>query len=317
MVQKQTQKHFWELRPTKPDLEVPFNFKTYQFRREGIYFIGLNLVIPLLILLITSFALNRGSLAFSTINLVTTFVCLTLSFAYLNAKSSQKLIGSGLLIFYTYILIPNLIAFIFSLIISLTKSDSQWMGVAQIWLQVVSEIIVIWLAFKLTTGLKKRFKLTLKSNWKRLLVILVCGVLVMWGLSTIYNLIFQHTPLAENSNNQNSLVDILEHPQSNAIKIFYIFTLFIFSVIVAPLAEELACRHAWFIGSGNRYAAFLTAPIYFGYLHVQSGDVEHILTYVISGFVLTAIFNYNRGNVAYSWVVHAGFNFLGFALLLA
>lgn len=87
--------------------------------------------------------------------------------------------------------------------------------------------------------------------------------------------------------------------------------------MVAPLAEELACRHAWFIGSGSRYAAFFTAPIYFGYLHVQSGDVEHILTYVISGFVLTTIFNYNRGNVVYSWVVHAGFNFLVFALLLA
>jgi hypothetical protein len=76
--------------------------------------------------------------------------------------------------------------------------------------------------------------------------------------------------------------------------------LFIYTVLVAPLYEELLYRHLYYLGSGKRIIGFFFSAFVFAMMHVQSGDLEHIFPYLIGGFGFSLVFNISRGNITYS-----------------
>jgi len=73
-----------------------------------------------------------------------------------------------------------------------------------------------------------------------------------------------------------------------------------FTVLIAPLYEELVYRNFFSMGMGNKAAALVGSAITFALIHVSSGDMEHIVPYLIGSFFLSGIFTLMKGNVTYS-----------------
>jgi len=74
----------------------------------------------------------------------------------------------------------------------------------------------------------------------------------------------------------------------------------IFTVLIAPLYEELVYRNFFSMGIGNKIGAFFASAMTFALIHVSGGDIEHIVPYLIGGFFLSGIFTLMKGNVTYS-----------------
>ncbi|SRX64469.1 CPBP family intramembrane metalloprotease domain-containing protein [Mycoplasma mycoides subsp. capri] len=94
--------------------------------------------------------------------------------------------------------------------------------------------------------------------------------------------------------------------------IFIILTIFI-----APLCEEIIARQALFTGVSNKVLSIITSSLYFGVLHISSGDVYNIFPYVIGGFFFSLAFSISKGNLTYSWFSHSIYNTISVVLIIA
>ncbi|ATZ16629.1 hypothetical protein JN01_0150 [Entomoplasma freundtii] len=301
-----------------PNNDFPFSFGLYKFRFDGWLFVGLNLLVPLIALFTIRFTLGfdkTGQLIYIGLNLF----CFVLSMVYFLYKDSKLFMKSGLFIFYALqIMNPLIMLTIGGLGLSLIKNDSPWRDVWTMGVQVATEIVIIIWAFRSTLDLKERVKNTFKNDLKKLLAIVAIGTIVIFGASFLYGLATKGTVLGGDSDNQNSLIGKLREPGLGiGVKITTLLLLAIFTIGVAPLAEELAIRHAWYIGCGNRTIAWLTSALFFALIHVSSGDVEHLLNYFIAGFILSTIFNLSKGNVTHSWLTHLSYNAIGYIAVVA
>lgn len=225
--------------------------------------------------------------------------------------------------------------------------NQQITQMVSIWSMVIAELIVIWWAFNSTTHLMDRIKTTLKENWLQLLIVAILGAGILYAVTgPLYTVIFQgvksaapssgwwdsnmidpitglkgavsHEPISimtSASANQQALTNALKDG-STGYKVAYAISLFVLTILVAPLTEELATRNAWFEGTGNKTIAWITTAIFFGMLHVQAGDVEHILTYVLAGAILGGVFCIARGNVTYDASTHIIYNLISYIILL-
>ncbi|WP_027063595.1 CPBP family intramembrane glutamic endopeptidase [Mesoplasma seiffertii] len=331
-----TKVSFWnklQVPETNVDREYGFLFKVYNPKTDGIIFISTILLIPFLSLLIFRFAFGMNpavqdaSSWLPMANQAVAIISALVGGYILYNRNSKLFVKSGLLIFYSFLIIPFITAMIGMMIISvipvfITVNEegvsqlNNWGTLLGTWFQVIGQLIVVWMAFKYTTDLKSRVFETFKKNWKLLLVTVTVGILIMVGICLFgYQEIANQIGL-EQSENQNSITDPLKD-SSATFRGFYIFTLIVFTVLAAPIVEELACRHAIFAGVGNRAIAMLVSACYFGIMHVSSGDIENLLNYLIAGIILAATFSVARGNVTYSWLIHMGYNFIVLMLIVA
>ncbi|ATG97614.1 CPBP family intramembrane glutamic endopeptidase [Mesoplasma lactucae] len=315
--------NFWnhfQLPKRKVNEDDPFFFNLYDWKTDGMIFLTTALFIPFVFLFIFRFALGMSTdnpvidnNYIQLIYLAITLISAVVGFMIFWNRDKELFLKSGSFILYCFILIPNVVSFVVVMIASLAgmKSDSDVLPFLSIWTQIASEIIVIILAFVKTSGLKERVKQTFKENWLMLLITTVITVAIFYALVAVaYGAIFKNTPLSlsEASNNQSSLEDGLSESHSMTYRVFYAISLFVLTVLIAPITEELASRNAWFAGVGNKTLGLFTTALFFGMLHTQSGDVEHILNYVLAGFILSSVFLSARGNVTYNWLTHAGYN---------
>ena len=305
----------------KVNQDYSYRFYLYPWKTEGMIFLTTALLIPLLFLFIFRFAVKMSTstpvIDNSYLQLIYWAITLgsaTIGFYQFYHRDKQLFLQSGTFVFYCFILVPNLISFAVTLIASLAGVDnnSPVAPFLTIWSQILAEVLVLFLAFRFTTNLKNRILTTLKENWLMVLIVVVISAGVLFGLTQgAYQAIFKNTPLSlnEQSKNQQGLENGLEtglHPL--AYRIFYAFSLFVLTIVVAPLCEEIATRNAWFTGVGNKTLGLVTTALFFGILHTQTGDVEHILNYVLAGLILGSIFLVGRGNVTYDWLTHATYN---------
>ncbi|WP_031542612.1 CPBP family intramembrane glutamic endopeptidase [Mesoplasma photuris] len=325
---------FWDkisIKKVDIDKEHNFLFNVYDAKKDGIIFWTTILVIPMISLFIFRFAFKMsdgGADWLPLVNQLFTIISASIGGFVLYKRNTRLFVKSGLFIFYLFLIIPFVLSMFGSMIVSIipgaTFEDDLGIikisGIGQIfttWFQIVGEIIVVLLAFKYTIDLKERFINTFKNNWKLLIIIGVIGAAIMFLISFGYNEAASAITGNENiSNNQSSLESGLSKDNPLAARIGYAITLFILTVLVAPLAEELATRNAVFTGSGNRTVGLIVSLLYFGLIHMASGDVENILGYILGGVVLSFLFVLVKGNTTYVWVVHMLNNLIAMIILL-
>ncbi|PPE04163.1 CPBP family intramembrane glutamic endopeptidase [Williamsoniiplasma lucivorax] len=303
--------------------KYPFYFKLYNPANDGIIFIVTSLLIPLLSLFMFRFIggmstnqiSKEDNALLSTLHFLVLLVSALIGFIILLTKDRKLFIKSGLFIFYGFQLFVPLLGLVFGNFTNLLNVNQDWNQIIFLWLQIIAELIVIIFAFKWTIDLKEKIISTFKKDWLKLLIItiIVTGLLIGIG-SFLYNYLVQGTPLGGTSANQDELVKLIHHDDV-AIRVIYCISLFVLTILMAPLLEELASRHAWSVGCGNRTVAWITSALFFGMIHVSSGDVEHILGYILAGCFFATTFNLTRGNVTYTWIVHASNNAIAYMLL--
>lgn len=317
--QKKRGWQLFELPKTQVDKNMPFAFDLYRFKIDGIVFLVTGLIVPFISLLLFRFVggMNgsKGSEWLPLVNLLIGIICSVVAIVYFYQKDSRLFIKSGLFIFYAFQILPSLVMLIFSPIVGMVNNNKEILNLVSLWLQILAEVLILAFAMWWVTDLKDRIIMTFKKNWKMVLIVFAVGTIVMVGISLLFGWATKNTPLSGNSENQNSLTDLL-NSESLAIKILAVISLFALTILVAPLVEELAARQAWSIGVANRTIAWITSAIFFGMMHVSMGDVEHILDYFLAGLILSTIFNIGRGNVTYSWVAHAGSNLVALIMTL-
>lgn len=307
--------------------QYPYHFKLYDWKTDGMVFLTTALFIPFVFLFIFRFALGMSTdnpvieeSYLLLIYLAITLISALAGFYLFYQRDKQLFLKSGTFVFYCFILVPNAVSFVVTLIAALAgmTNDSPVAPFLGIWTQILSELIVLWLAFKYTNGLKNRIITTIKENWLILLITVVISTGIFFAVVTeLYQVIFKNTPLAlGESNNQNSLEDGLANKNNLVYRVFFAISLFVLTVLVAPITEEIATRNAWFAGVGNQTIGLITTALFFGMLHTQTGDVEHMLNYVLAGLLLGGVFLICRGNVTYDWLTHAAYNLIVLIIML-
>jgi ABC-type transport system involved in cytochrome c biogenesis permease subunit len=85
-----------------------------------------------------------------------------------------------------------------------------------------------------------------------LMIVFVCAAIVLFILSNlIFGMAYDKIFHLGESNNQGALTTLIDNPNA-AIRISYIILLFISSILVAPLCEELCTRQSFFSNNGNK-----------------------------------------------------------------
>ncbi|ATZ16767.1 CAAX amino terminal membrane bound protease [Williamsoniiplasma luminosum] len=318
-------KSVWEkisIPSSETNTKYPFYFNLYNYKTNGIIFVITGLILPLISLIMFRFIGGMSTPAIDektnaqlvTYNFLVSFASTIIGLVFLLIKDKALFFKSGLFIFYGFQLFVPLIGVLLSTFVSLINFGSEWKNIIFLWFQIIAEIIVAIVALYWTTDLKTRIISTFKKDWLKILIVILVGIGLMIGIGQLYGFLVKGTALGEDSQNQSELIGLINN-ENPTIRITYIISLFVLTILIAPLVEEMAMRHAVYVGCGNRTIALFVSALMFGMIHVNSGDVEHILSYVLSGLVFSTIFSVCRGNVTYTWLTHAGYNAFAFVLL--
>lgn len=297
-----TKMHFWD----KTNSINEFSFKTHKLS-SGIWFLTLNLIIPFILLLIL-YLIYKPDNKYLNVYLLISFSCQIISFIYLLIIDSKLFINSGLFIYFIFqTAIKIFMLFANTILANLTISMSV-IFLIRIWLIIILELIIIFLTLTFTQNLKKKIISTFKAD--SLKILSISFLVSMFAI--FINLIFTYF-LRQNSENQNSLIQDIGKETNVVLKVLMIITLGIFTIIVAPLTEEIVFRQLWFVGISQRMLACISSAIMFGLIHIDSvGDFENIGVYVVIGFILSTLFNLAEGNIVYSWITHMFINSVAF-----
>ncbi|ATZ18257.1 CPBP family intramembrane glutamic endopeptidase [Mesoplasma melaleucae] len=295
--------------------EAKFKFNVFNLLIDGIIFATSILFVPLIVLIILKFTIH-GNTAEDTANYINLvfvpvqIICSAVGCLILYKRDNQLFIRTNAIGIYAFIVVPFLFVIILgSLILAVAGNSNVTSQLVSIILQTIAEIIIGVILFIKVPFLKERIILTLKNEWKKVLSVAFIMSIVLFAVS--FGLSF----LAKETSNQSALED-LYNSSSVALKVIYSILLFIFSVIVAPMVEELAFRDSIFTGVGNKWFALIVSSLAFAMVHVSMGDVENIYVYFIPGLILSATFIFTEGNVTYTWLAHLGSNFITFILMI-
>ncbi|AGR40814.1 CPBP family intramembrane glutamic endopeptidase [Spiroplasma taiwanense] len=300
-------------------VETEFKFNSLNYKADGLIFLTTVLIIPLAISIIATlfFNLKQTNSWFNYVNIISIAVGLI----FLVVRNPTGLFKNGYTWYYFLALGPNIIGIFVSLFASFIKVEDSntFLSFLSIFIQLITEIIILLLVFLYDRRILKRIKESFKFKKISILIISVVGLVLLILISTLFFSTFIEGFLlkANESNNQGNLVGILNNSNvSTIIKVFYSILLFFLVILVAPLCEEIAMRDSVFLNCSNQWLGFFTSSLLFGFIHYGStGDYEHFLSYTSSGFILSAIFFFTKGNLTYTWMVHLGNNIVSFILL--
>ena len=165
------------------------------------------------------------------------------------------------------------------------------------------------------------------DNRKKIVTVVIVGILAMYTMSIISNLLLLLLGVTETSENQEQLVQLMDG------SIFDKISMIIFAVILAPLVEEFVFRKAIIdlanfkigIDDGSRkykrnkilIAAFavLVSGALFGFVHVTSGDYIQMIYYGLLGTTFGVIYLASDKNIFAAIFVHFVWNLLATSLL--
>lgn len=307
-----------------------FEFKLVDPVSDGLIFLTLILVLPFAGSLIGYLAFPEVSSSNMTIAVLSlSLICAIIGFVVTFMRSREKFFVNGLGFAYLFVILPDIIIVIGSIILAsfetgkteVWKAEYQddYSGFISIICQIIAEVaIIIWFMLKSRSGWST-LKLTFKDNWKMILIIVPIAVIVLYFISQFvfgwaYDKAIHET---SDSANQAQLTQLL-FSDNKKIRVSYIILLFISSILVAPLCEEIASRYSFFANTGNKWVALVCSSLYFGFLHCgQSGDFIHLPTYIAAGAILSMVFIVARGNYTYNWLTHMLMNLISFILILA
>ncbi|QVJ95312.1 CPBP family intramembrane glutamic endopeptidase [Mycoplasma mycoides] len=313
----------FSIKDTNVDQAYPFDFKFYKPKIEGMIILFSLVILPLVTVIFLNVFKKELNITDSRIGLI--FQLSSIVFTIIGglifwSRNPVSFWKSGVGILFGFPIFLQLFAIFFSLlanVFNVLKSGGVWTQIYNLLIQTVAEILIIIFAFNKISNLKNKVKQTLKEN-KKLLIPISIGFAVVAFIvgNTLYSLIISQLNLnLGESENQKSLVSPFQNDGIG--KYIYMIIFIILTIFIAPLCEEIIARQALFTGVSNKVLSIITSSLYFGVLHISSGDVYNIFPYVIGGFFFSLAFSFSKGNLTYSWFSHSIYNTISVVLIIA
>lgn len=308
-----------------------FSFKIYNPKIDGVIFLICGLIIPLFTLILLKYVwqMNTNNITenenwyLQISNIFIPLFSAVIGLIILYKRNGKILVHSGIIIFFLFQFIPwvmfwmscaftNLILGEYEIMTNLLTN--QIARIIRNWFQIFGHFLIIIYSLFYITDLKQRIVSTFKYERKKLFYFIIFAIIVVM-LIIIWNRINSGVN-REPSENQKALTSLF-FSSNKTIRLFYLFTYFCSTVIMAPLIEELVYRHAWFAGISNKIIGLLSSTLLFGLIHVSSGDFQNIWNYMFGGLILSTIFIWAKGNVIYCSIYHCIYNFVSIIPILS
>lgn len=135
-----------------------------------------------------------------------------------------------------------------------------------------------------------------KKNIIKYLASVFIGYLILLGFSYISSIILNLLN-AGKAENQETIEGVINSG--------YLLPMFIMTVFLAPICEELIFRKAIFELCNNKYIGLIISTFTFGFIHVMQGDYINLISYAASGLAFGLIYIKNDKNVAITIFVHS------------
>lgn len=302
------------------NLNNNFEFDKDNWKVNGMIFAASALFFPFLFTLICFlvFNLSTNQTTQLTVNLVQ-MVSIAVGFSVLYARNKSYIVsGKGWLFFYT--IIPTCIVLVLGqVVISLFGGGDTAIALGGMLLNIIGTGVVLLLILLIDKKLVVYIKESFQKHWKSLVVTGIIGAIILiaaqYGTGAMESLWTSST-----SKNQDNIIGILKKDSGASVgeKTIYGILIGIYTMLLAPLVEELVFRYCWNLNTANKWFGFITSALYFGYLHYGvTGDFEHALSYTCAGFVLGGVFLFTKGNVVASWMAHFLNNAFAFIVIIA
>ena len=299
---------WYELKPTLVDRASPFDFKLVNIRNTGYIFIGTAIFAPFFISILISYLFTHNEYALVGMNFISWIIVAVGSY-FVIGGAQNEIMRSGAIAFYYFYFIPNMVGLIIGIIAKSFQPSASALTTINLLTSLLAAGITIFITYKTSPFIFKKIKLTFKQDYKRLLLVGLIAIIVVFLFNFIFGYL-QSLITSTPSKNQENLVKGLG-------KWWNIVILSIYTVFVAPIIEELACRHGIFSLTGNKWIAFVASTIFFAGMHVTStGDWEHIMGYLGAALALGMLFMVVNGNVTYNIIAHGGLNCITTILII-
>lgn len=178
-------------------------------------------------------------------------------------------------------------------------------------------IIVVAILFK---DIKKD-ALSIKSNYVKFIIGVVICVVLLFSTNLITDFLNKIITLTTNydlnveSVNQSELVKMFSSPAN-------ITFMFLTTVILAPIVEELIFRKVIFNIINRDNISIIVSGLLFGLIHVVSEPsfislLIHLIPYSLSGIGLSIAYKYSKRNIFVTILGHSISNFIAVVLILS
>ncbi|QGS51565.1 CPBP family glutamic-type intramembrane protease [Spiroplasma tabanidicola] len=289
-----------------------FNFKSLKWKTDGLIFLASTLFFPFLISVMAKLLFTWSDKTETALQFIY-IISVTVGAIVLIAYHKSGYFKYGYAWQFLFVIIPLL-----ALILVIAFSNANQYILAMV-VNLVPKFILLILILYIDKKTRKIIIETFKKHWLTLLITCVFGFIIIIGINLLVSGVIEQKlfKLAESKNESNLAGALSDQNASKTTKITYAILLVLYAVMVAPFVEEMAFRSAWFLNVSNKWLAYVTSSIAFGFIHYGfSGDFEHVLSYSAGGFILGGVFIWTKGNITYSWLVHMGNNLFAVIVLL-
>ncbi|WP_342255657.1 CPBP family intramembrane glutamic endopeptidase [Spiroplasma endosymbiont of Poecilobothrus nobilitatus] len=291
---------WYELKPTLVDRASPFDFNLVKLKNTGYIFLGTAIFAPFFINILISYMFAHNEYALAGMNFISWIIVAVGSY-FVISGAQNEIMRSGAIAFYYFYFIPNIIGLVIGTIANQFHPSASVKTTINLLTLIIAGLVTIFILYRSSPLIFEKIKLTLKQDYKSLLVVCSIGIIAVFSIHLFF-VYLQSLITTTTSNNQNSLIKGLD-------KWWNIVLLFIYTILIAPIVEELATRHGIFSLSGNKWLGFVASTIFFAGMHVAgTGDWEHFIGYIGASLTLGMLFLIVNGNVTYTIIPHAGYN---------
>jgi len=299
---------WYELKPTLVDRAAPFDFNLVKLKNTGYIFLGTAIFTPFFINILISYMFTYNEYALAGMNFISWIIVAVGSY-FVISGAQNEIMRSGAIAFYYFYFIPNIIGLVIGTIVNQFHPSASVKATINLLTLIIAGLVTIFILYRSSPLIFEKIKLTLKQDYKRLFVVCSIGIIAVFSIHLFF--VYLQSLITTTSNNQNSLIKGLD-------KWWNIVFLFIYTILIAPIVEELATRHGIFSLSGNKWLGFVASTIFFAGMHVAgTGDWEHFIGYIGASLTIGMLFLIVNGNVTYTIIPHAGYNCIVAILMLA
>lgn len=184
-----------------------------------------------------------------------------------------------------------------------TVSDAYLVRLSSISNLILYISLFLILTYMLRKYLKSQFIKT-RNDFKNVVITVLLGIAFIFFVALASSYIMDLIGVTETSANQAGLNELLNGSMFDKI------ALVIFTVLLAPIVEELVFRKAIYslFEKASPILAIIISGLSFGLLHVLSGDYIQIIFYGALGLVLALVYFYSKKNILAAISVHFIYN---------
>ncbi|ARU92239.1 CAAX amino terminal membrane bound protease [Spiroplasma clarkii] len=302
-------------------LEHKFEFDKGNWKVNGMIFVVTAIIIPFTFSVIATLVFGLGkseNQSVASYVQILQIISIFVGFVVLIGREKNYIYNGKAWLFF-YSVLPIAFAIALSMVIGQLLNKNQFLeAMLNIWIMIISCGTVLLMVFIIDKNFVKNFKESLSKRFLPLFLTALVGAFVLFvaqiGVSQLENLWAPST----DSNNQSSIIGILKGDDATRTeKTIYALSIFIYTVLIAPLIEEIVYRYCWNLNTSNRWFGFVTSAIAFGFVHYGiTGDYAHALSYTVAGFVFSGVFLWTKGNTVACWWTHLFNNALSFIVII-